>query len=242
MLKACAFDVGNTLSNDTALLEASLADVAGWLQEREAIRDPAAFAATYRQVHEATRTPFISHTFGELQFFEDTFTRLGIRGVEPAEALARYRGRVLDRTRVDPELPSALAWLRARGFRIGILSNERTERIETFLDRTGLAAHFDAVVVSEAVGVQKPDERIFRIALERLGTAAEETAMFGDSEVADGACRRIGMVFVLVTQYRRSGWGWDAGSAHAPDCVLQRISREELERFFADRHGGVHHG
>ena len=242
MLKACAFDVGNTLSNDTALLEDSLADVAGWLRERNAIRDPAGFTAAYNRIHEGTRTPFISHTFGEPQFFEQAFAELGVRDVEPAEALAWYRTRVIDRTRVDPELPTALAWLRARGLRIGIVSNERTGRVEAFLDRTGLAAHFDAVVVSEAVGVQKPDERIFRIALERLGAAAGETAMFGDSDVADGACRRVGMTFVLVTQYRRNGWGWEAGAANAPDYVLERIARPELERLFASMARGVRHG
>jgi len=242
MLKACAFDLGNTLSDDTALLEASLADVAGWLQERNAIRDPAAFAATYRRVHEGIRTPFISHTFGEPEFFEQAFAELGVRDVEPAEALAWYRTRVLDRTRIDPELPPALAWLRTRGLRIGIVSNERTGRVEAFLDRTGLTACFDAVVVSEAVGVQKPDERIFRIALERLGTPAGETAMFGDSEVADGGCRRVGMPFVLVTQYRKSGWGWEAGGAHEPDYVLEKIARPHLERFLAAYDGGARHG
>jgi FMN phosphatase YigB (HAD superfamily) len=242
MLRACAFDLGNTLSDDTTLLESSLADVAAWLVERGALRDPALFAATYRRVHEASKTSFISHTFGERVFFEETFLELGVRGIDPTEALAWYRARVMDRTCVDPEVPTVLAWLRTLGLRIGIISNERTERVRAFLEQTHLASHFDVVVVSEDVGIQKPDHGIFRLALERLGTEAQETAMFGDSEVADGACRGLGMVFVLVTRYRRKGWGWEAGATHAADHVMDRIGRQEMERFLARSAEGARHG
>jgi HAD superfamily hydrolase (TIGR01509 family) len=233
VLKACAFDLGNTLSDDMALLEGALGDVAAWLAEGGAIRDPAAFAAAYREINRDDFRPFISHTFGEPEFFREAFARVGVRGVTPAEALGRYRARVLERTRVDPGLPDALDFLASRGLRLAILSNERTERVEAFLGRTGLSARFDAVVVSEAVGVEKPDERIFRIALQRLGTAAAETAMFGDNDVADGACRLVGMPFVLVTQYRNKEWRWETGDAHAPDYVMERITRPHLEAFLA---------
>ena len=39
--------------------------------------------------------------------------------------------------------------------------------------------------MSEEAGVSKPDPRIFRIALERLGCAAGEAVMVGDSWSAD---------------------------------------------------------
>ena len=230
MLKACLFDLGNTLSDDTRLLAASLADVAGWLSGRGAIGETEEFVSAYTKVHESCRAPFISHTFGELIFFEEAFQRCGVRGVEPSEALAWYRGRIEERTELDPEVPAAFAWLRERGLRVGLLSNERTERVDRFLERTRLRPCLDVVVVSEAVGVQKPDGRIFSIALGRLGAAGSEAAMFGDSEVADGACRTVGMRFVLVKRFRRAGWGWDEGERFEPDLEVERVDRRELER------------
>lgn len=44
----------------------------------------------------------------------------------------------------------------------------------------------------------KPDPAIFRTALDRLGVAAAETLMVGDSDEADGAARELGCGFVLV--------------------------------------------
>ena len=61
-----------------------------------------------------------------------------------------------------------LAALHARGVRIGVVSNS-DGFVESYLDRAGLLDYIDVVVDSQLVGVEKPDPRIFRCALERLG-------------------------------------------------------------------------
>jgi HAD superfamily hydrolase (TIGR01509 family) len=235
MLKVCAFDLGNTLSDDAALLAGSLADTAAWLAGRELIADPERFIAAYREINDGTFTPFISHTYGEPEFFESAFARLGVTGIGALEALGKYRSFLTTRSRVSPELPAALDWLKSAGFRLAILSNERVTRVNAFLERTGINACFDQLIVSEGIGVEKPDERFFRLALERCGVAGEEMVMFGDNEIADGACKRLGMPFVLCTEYKKAGWGWEEGSPHAPDYVMKRITRPELEEFFASK-------
>jgi putative hydrolase of the HAD superfamily len=45
----------------------------------------------------------------------------------------------------------------------------------------GYAAYLDAVIDSRVVGVAKPDPGIFRLALDRLGLAAADALMVGDS-------------------------------------------------------------
>ena len=50
-----------------------------------------------------------------------------------------------------------------------------------------LDAHIDVLVVSEEVGVSKPDPKIFEVALERLGISADKAVMIGDSWAADVA-------------------------------------------------------
>jgi FMN phosphatase YigB (HAD superfamily) len=52
--------------------------------------------------------------------------------------------------------------------------------LETVLEEAGLAASLEIVVESAAVGVEKPDPAIYRIALERLALPAHEVAMVGD--------------------------------------------------------------
>jgi putative hydrolase of the HAD superfamily len=57
-----------------------------------------------------------------------------------------------------------------------------------------LAAHVDVLIVSEEVGLSKPDPGIFQMALDRLNVHAEDAVMVGDSWTADVAgARACGM-------------------------------------------------
>ena len=73
--------------------------------------------------------------------------------------------------------------------------------------RFGLAPYFDAIIDSHIVGVAKPDPRIFQIALERLGVAADEARFAGDIYSIDvvGA-RAAGIEARLIDQHRRYIW------------------------------------
>lgn len=70
---------------------------------------------------------------------------------------------------------------------LGIITNgpvaHQMEKVETL----GLSRWFapESIVVSGAVGVDKPDPRIFRIACERLGTRPEDCVYVGDSFASD---------------------------------------------------------
>ncbi|MFS0731601.1 HAD family hydrolase [Curtobacterium sp. 1P10AnD] len=67
------------------------------------------------------------------------------------------------------------------------------------LARTGLDAAFDAVCISEQIGVQKPDPRAFTILAARLGVDPEACLFVGDDPERDVAgARRSGMCAVLV--------------------------------------------
>ena len=55
------------------------------------------------------------------------------------------------------------------------------------------------VVVSALEGVAKPDERIYRITLERLGVAPQEALFVDDSPVNVEAARKLGIQTVLFT-------------------------------------------
>lgn len=59
---------------------------------------------------------------------------------------------------------SLLALVRAKGFRIGILSNGFAEVQYRKMESAGIADMIDFVVLSDDIGFNKPDERIFRYA------------------------------------------------------------------------------
>ena len=99
---------------------------------------------------------------------------------------------------VEPETAGVLAELRERGFTLAVISNS-DGRVEGDLDRLGLREHFATVVDSHVVGMEKPNPEIFRLALERIEVAAEESLYVGDVFGIDvmGA-RRAGLEAVLI--------------------------------------------
>jgi HAD superfamily hydrolase (TIGR01509 family) len=99
-----------------------------------------------------------------------------------------------------PGAGDALAALRARGFRVGVVSNA-DGRVAALLEAAGLAPHLETIVDSHYEGVEKPDPEIFRRALARLGVPAERTAYVGDIHSIDvlGA-RAAGLAAILIDE------------------------------------------
>jgi HAD superfamily hydrolase (TIGR01509 family) len=78
-----------------------------------------------------------------------------------------------------PSTPRVLAELRNRGLTLGVVSNA-DGRIAGILQQCGLEQFFDVVIDSHLVGVEKPDPRIFHLALERAKAQAERAIFVGD--------------------------------------------------------------
>jgi putative hydrolase of the HAD superfamily len=89
-----------------------------------------------------------------------------------------------------------LAELRAHGLKLGLVSNTGRD-LEAFVAHHALDV--DVAVGSSAHGKTKPHPAIFQAALDRLGVAAEEAAMVGDSPEDDvEGARALGMRAFLV--------------------------------------------
>lgn len=84
--------------------------------------------------------------------------------------------------------------LRDRGLRIGVITNGRTAVQQAKLDALGLSPLLDAVLISEAEDLRKPEAALFHRALDRLGVAAGESVYVGDHPVNDvHAARAAGL-------------------------------------------------
>lgn len=97
----------------------------------------------------------------------------------------------------DPDL-AALRGLREAGWTLGVVTNGMVDNQEGKIRRTGLAGLIDGWVISEEVGVRKPDRAIFEALAARLGCPLEGW-MVGDSlemDVAGGHGAGLNTVWI----------------------------------------------
>ncbi|MEU8305340.1 HAD family phosphatase [Actinomadura sp. NPDC048955] len=111
--------------------------------------------------------------------------------VEAAGLIARMFGAFAP---VEP-MYEALRAVRAAGARTALLSNSWGNDYPHDL----FAELFDAVVISCEVGMRKPDERIFRHALDLLGLDAAECVFIDDIEHNIRAAQALGIRGILHT-------------------------------------------
>jgi putative hydrolase of the HAD superfamily len=104
---------------------------------------------------------------------------------------ARYRATYETAWFTVPGARELLDAIAADGITIGIVTNNVRVEQELKLRRCALESLSGGLVTSEEVGAQKPDPRIFAVALERLGMQAAEAVMVGDAWGTDieGALR-----------------------------------------------------
>ncbi|HDR7782351.1 HAD family hydrolase [Bacillus wiedmannii] len=65
-------------------------------------------------------------------------------------------------------------------FKIGIITNGSTHRQKAKIINTNLNNYFDTIIISEEVGLSKPDKRIFELALNKLNVQPKNTLFVGD--------------------------------------------------------------
>jgi 2-haloacid dehalogenase len=71
-----------------------------------------------------------------------------------------------------PEARAALERLAAAGARLGVLTQSSADAAEQVLRAAGLRDVLETVISAQDAGAFKPDPRVYRLALERLGEPA----------------------------------------------------------------------
>lgn len=115
-------------------------------------------------------------------FFRSWMTAAGIPETEMRGIADRFRelhAQACMWRVIRPGTFEALERLKSAGLKLGIVSNA-DGRVEADARRLGLAHYFDVIVDSHVVGVEKPNPKIFQIALDALGVAPEESMYAGD--------------------------------------------------------------
>ena len=119
-----------------------------------------------------------------------------------SELSREYRGHYLELRRAVPGVRRVLARLRGRTV-VGVVTNNQVAEQEEKLDYLKLRPFIDFMIVSEGVGVSKPDPMIFRVALDKAEARPEDAVMIGDSWTSDvTGARNAGIRPVWFNRFR----------------------------------------
>ena len=231
-LEAVLFDYGDTLLEfrlDDELWLGAMRDMlaaAGGPPERAAdLR-----GEIERRVTELTADP---DDHAELIYEEVVAGALAAVGTSPGPELlrtaieAQHRG-WLGARRLHPKAHWLLQEVRARGLRIGIVSNtfDPPDLLHSDLVSDGVAERVDAIVFSSELGLRKPAPEIYRAALDALDVEPANALFVGDRvrEDVQGPAA-LGMRTCLVTYFRVDGGdhGLADAVAESPADVLATV-------------------
>jgi putative hydrolase of the HAD superfamily len=119
------------------------------------------------------------------QRFNKTFIELGIH---PESVPHQFED---DYVRISPTKTNlfegsekVLAYLKSK-YSLHIISNGFKETTLIKMELSGLNPYFETVIISEDVGVNKPDKKVFEYAINKASALKEESIMIGDSIEAD---------------------------------------------------------
>jgi len=88
--------------------------------------------------------------------------------------------------------------LRRAGYRTGLITNNIKEFSDGWRAMIPVDDMFEVIVDSSAVGMRKPDPRIYTMCLEQLGVAPERSVFLDDAPGNIAAANALGMHGILV--------------------------------------------
>ncbi|MFD2874558.1 YjjG family noncanonical pyrimidine nucleotidase [Mucilaginibacter ximonensis] len=117
--------------------------------------------------------------------FKQTFLDLGVEpDVIPQGFEDAYVQLCPTKTNLFPNAHETLVYLQGK-YQLHLISNGFKESQDIKISGSGLGKYFTHIVISELVGVNKPDAAIFEHAINLAGTTREQSVMIGDSLEAD---------------------------------------------------------
>jgi len=201
-VRALLLDAGGVL------VRPSFARVAEALRARGVAADPGALAAAEPRVKKALDRPpspgFATDAERGWHYFNLVLSEAGIARSPATDAalleLKAWHDRHCLWEDVLEGVRPSLERFRAAGLRLAAVSNSNGT-LRRLFDRLGFTPAFDVILDSQVEGVEKPDPRIFRLALERLGEEAGAALHVGDFYHVDVAgARAAGVRAVLVDE------------------------------------------
>jgi len=113
----------------------------------------------------------------------DLFRQMGLSG-DPAAAAVTYVAHLSQKAHLLPRAADTVREL-ARRARLCLVTNGLSRVQRGRLAHSGIAGHFTAILISEELGIAKPDPRFFQAAAAALGLSPAVLLCVGDNPAAD---------------------------------------------------------
>ena len=205
-LETISFDAGNTfLSMDFDRVAAVTADLGlvcsgSQLERAEAAARPALSAALAEgrstEGGSAFRFYLEAILYGLAPACGDDIEVQAVAGSLADRLFTPGRNDLLWNRRL-PGRREALERIRSLGYRMVVVSNSDGTMQRT-VSQLGFSHLFDGLVDSSVVGFEKPDPRIFHVALQTIGARADRTVHVGDLYAADVVGARAAGVHAVL--------------------------------------------
>ncbi len=192
MIEAVTFDVTHTLLHVPRLCEIYAEVLSRHGADIDAEEASRLFSVVWQEMAcsaDPGHDRFGAHPEGERGWWRRLLERMcELREAPPPSRFAAaelfHRFGTAEAYELYPEVLQALARLRVRGVRLGVISNW-DHRLPGVIEELELGLFFDAVVYSAKVGVEKPHERIFHQAASELGVEPGAVLHVGDGRLED---------------------------------------------------------
>lgn len=150
----------------------------------------------FQQICEGFVSDFQKGLISEEQLWEAVCSELGCK----KSALSSLWEAAFTASYVEnTEMFLLASHLKKDGYRIGLLSNMEVPAMRFF--HTQHYTIFDITVFSCLEGTWKPEERIYRILLQRLGVQPEEVVFIDDKQEYITAAQKVGLNAILFKKY-----------------------------------------
>lgn len=221
---------------DDTLFDYPRAERAALLACSEKFRVPAdaeTFIAAYRRHNHDVWREFERGETDQATLRFERFRRLaaelGLDGL-PLEQIGSFYLEALSGQ--SQLLPGALETIRglAERFPLALITNGIAAVQNRRFAASPITSYFRAIVISEEIGIAKPDPRIFAPALQKIGMEATDILFVGDSVTSDmAAARNAGMDFCWVNPR-----GLPVPEGFAPAFVIASLAEFPLETVISD--------
>lgn len=177
MRRAVLFDLDDTLHDRTAAIPVFISSQARRLLAMQA-SDAARFAERFVELEQRGRV-------WKDQVYQDLGREFPQAQHASERLLKDYLHSFPKSCRLREGATELLRKLRENAFKLAIVTNGRSDMQLAVVNALELGCMVDAVVISERVGLRKPNPRIFEDALTRIGVEAQSAVFVGDDLQAD---------------------------------------------------------
>ncbi len=235
-IKGIIFDLGDTLiffdESLSKVMDQANAVLADSLETNGIIADQDGFLEVFRarmkEYYEERDTEFIEHT--TFNILEQVLVESGITqpvGDILRQCLKEMYAVFQAHWQPVPDGVKVLSTLKNRGYQLALVSNTADDgNVQYLVDKIQARPFFDSVITSAAMGIRKPNPRIYAPVLAGWNLSPKNVAMVGDTLGADilGA-KNAGLFSVWVTEFADTPGNRAHRDTIQPDLVVENLAQ-----------------